>query len=60
MVNLKSTQEIVIMAEGGRKLKNVVKDLLPLIRAGITTKEIDDRAGELIKKQGGESSLFSC
>ncbi|KKP51241.1 MAG: Methionine aminopeptidase [Candidatus Roizmanbacteria bacterium GW2011_GWA2_33_33] len=57
MVNLKSTQEIVIMAEGGRKLKNVVEDLLPLIRAGITTKEIDDRAEELIKKQGGESSF---
>ncbi len=57
MVNLKSTQEIIIMTEGGRKLKNVVEDLLPLIRAGITTKEIDDRAEELIKKQGGESSF---
>ena len=45
------------MTEGGRKLKNVVEDLLPLIRAGITTKEIDDRAEELIKKQGGESSF---
>jgi len=57
MVNLKSTQEIVIMTEGGKKLKNVVEDLLPLIRAGITTKEIDDRAEELIKKQGGRSSF---
>lgn len=57
MVNLKSTQEIVIMTEGGRKLKNVVEDLLPLIRAGITTKEIDNRAEELIKKQGGKSSF---
>lgn len=57
MVNLKSTQEIVIMSEGGRKLKNVVEDLLPLIRAGITTKEIDDRAEKLIKKHGGESSF---
>jgi len=57
MVNLKSDEEISIMAEGGKRLKAVVKDLLPLIKVGITTKEIDDRAEELIKKQGGESSF---
>ena len=50
MVNLKSSQEIAIMAEGGKRLRAVVKDLLPLIRAGITTKEIDERAEELIKE----------
>lgn len=57
MVNLKSDKEITIIAEGGRRLKVVVKDLLPLIKAGITTKDIDDKAEELIKKQGGESSF---
>lgn len=57
MVNLKSDKEITIIAEGGRRLKMVVKDLLPLIKAGITTKDIDDKAEELIKKQGGESSF---
>lgn len=57
MVNLKSDQEIKIMAEGGKRLRTVVKELLPLIKKGISTKEIDSRAEELIKKQGGESSF---
>lgn len=57
MVNLKSDQEIKIMAEGGRRLRSVVKELLPLIKEGVATKEIDSRAEGLIKKQGGESSF---
>jgi len=57
MINLKSDEEVAIMSEGGKKLKAVVEDLLPLIKAGITTKEIDDKAEELIKKQGGNSSF---
>ncbi len=57
MVNLKSDQEIEIMTEGGKRLKAVVKGLLPLIKEGISTKEIDDKAEELIKKQGGKSSF---
>ena len=50
MVNLKTDQEIKVMAEGGKKLKRVVEKLLPLIKEGVTTKEIDDKAEELIKK----------
>ncbi|MDO8741766.1 MAG: type I methionyl aminopeptidase [Candidatus Roizmanbacteria bacterium] len=57
MVNLKSDEEISIMAEGGKRLRLVVENLLPLIKDGITTKEIDDKAEELIKKQGGKSSF---
>lgn len=57
MVNLKSDQEIKIMTEGGKRLKIVIKELLSLIKEGITTKEIDSKAEELIKKQDGESSF---
>jgi methionyl aminopeptidase len=57
MINLKSDKEIAIMLEGGQRLKAVVRDLLPLIKVDTTTKEIDDRAGDLIKKQGGEPSF---
>jgi len=57
MINLKSDQEIGVMAESGKRLKAVAKDLTPLIKAGITTLEIDEKAEELIKKQGGESSF---
>lgn len=57
MINLKTDQEIAIMMDGGERLKAVVKDLLPLIKAGITTKEIDVKAEGLIKAQGGKSSF---
>ena len=57
MVNLKTDQGIKVMVEGGKKLKWVVEKLLPLIKEGVTTKEIDDKAEELIKKQGGKSSF---
>jgi methionyl aminopeptidase len=45
------------MTEGGKRLRAVVKDLSPLIKTGITTKEIDVKAEELIKTQGGKSSF---
>lgn len=59
MVNLKSSQEIAVMAEGGKRLKAVVKELTPLIKAGVTTKEIDEKAEALIKKQDGKSSFMT-
>lgn len=57
MIDFKSTEEINIMIEGGRRLRSVVKTLLSKIDIGITTKEIDFLAEELIKKEGGESSF---
>ncbi len=57
MVKLKSQEEIEIMQEGGKRLKTVVKELIPQIKAGITTNEIDRTAEFLIKKQGGEPSF---
>lgn len=57
MINLKTTEEIKIMKEGGKRLRKVVEVLMPKIKVGITTKEIDDIAEELILKQGGESSF---
>lgn len=45
------------MTEGGKRLKQVIKELLPKIKSGRSTKDIDDEAERLIKKQGGESSF---
>jgi len=59
MVHLKSDKEIAVMAEGGKRLKIVVQELLPLIKVGVSTKEINVKAEELIKKQGGQSSFKS-
>jgi methionyl aminopeptidase len=57
MVNLKSIDEIEIMREGGERLRKVVEELMSIVKAGITTKEIDRKAETLINKQGGESSF---
>jgi len=59
MVYLKSDAEIEVMTEGGKRLKAVVKELIPLIKEGVTTKEIDEKAEELIKAQGGRSSFMT-
>lgn len=57
MIDIKSDEEIALMKEGGRRLKKVVEALLNKISPGLTTKEIDLLAEELIKKEGGESSF---
>lgn len=58
-MNIKSTKEIALMTECGKRLKAVVKELMPQIKVGITTEEIDDKAEKLIKLHGGESSFKS-
>jgi len=45
------------MAEAGRRLREVVKDLKKIIVPGITTKFIDEKAEEFIIAQGGEPSF---
>lgn len=57
MIHLKTEGEIRIMQEAGLKLKKVVAELLPFIKPGITTKKIDEKAEELIKKYGGQPSF---
>lgn len=57
MVYLKTSEEIAIMREAGLRLKRVLKLLLPTIKPGITTEQIDREADKLIKKEGGEPSF---
>lgn len=56
-IRLKTKEEIKLMEEGGKRLKEVVEELSLLMIPGTTTKEIDLKAGELIKKKGGEASF---
>jgi methionyl aminopeptidase len=48
MITLKTPEEIEIMAEGGRILGEVLRELRAAARAGITTKELDALAYKLI------------
>ncbi|NTU73756.1 type I methionyl aminopeptidase [Candidatus Roizmanbacteria bacterium] len=57
MIELKTPEEIKIMAESGKRLHESVQELLPKIKAGITTYEIDKEAERLIRKNGAEPSF---
>jgi methionyl aminopeptidase len=51
-MELRTSQEIEVMAEGGRRLGQVLQDLKKAVRAGITTVSLDRLAQELIEKKG--------
>lgn len=57
MIHLKTREEIATMAVGGKKLRSVVKKLLPLITVGKTTLDIDKEAERLIVAEGGYPSF---
>lgn len=57
MIHLKTPEEIEIMRECGKRLMQAVGDLLPIIKEGMTTLEVDTKAEELIEKYGAESSF---
>lgn len=57
MIILKKPEEIELMAQGGKKLRNIVRKLKSIIKPGISTNYIDQEAEKLIKEEGGESSF---
>ena len=56
-VVIKTSNDIKIMAEGGKKLATIKKRLMKDIREGVSAKAIDDLAERLIKKSGGSPSF---
>lgn len=59
MIHLKSPKEIEIMAEGGKRLATVLRKLEASVRAGMTTKEIDQMAYDLIVSAGDQPSFLN-
>ena len=57
MISIKSPAEIEIMAEGGKILARIMKELEKKVRPGITTKELDRLAESLILKFVGKCSF---
>jgi len=57
MISIKTPEEIEIMAEGGKILAKIMKELEKNIRPGITTKELERLAESLILKSGGKCSF---
>lgn len=57
MIPIKTEEDIRIMAEGGRILASIMKELEDKVEPGITTKELDRVADTLILKSGGKPSF---
>lgn len=58
MIFLKTTAEIEVMAEGGKRLGEVLRSLEEKSVVGITTKELDRHAYQLIHKLGARPAFL--
>jgi methionyl aminopeptidase len=57
MIHVKTPRELEIMAEGGRILIRIMRELGKRVGPGIATKELETLAGRLILEYGGKSSF---
>ena len=57
MIPIKTPEEIRTIAEGGKILAGIMKELEKRVRPGISTEELNRAAETLIFKLGGESSF---
>jgi len=57
MISIKTKKEIEIMAEGGKILAGIMKELEKRVEPGISTKELDKVAEGLVLKYGGKCSF---
>jgi len=57
MIQIKTSSEIEIMAEGGAKLARVKNALAKAVTVGVTAMDIENLANELIKKEGADASF---
>ncbi|MEK7173687.1 MAG: type I methionyl aminopeptidase, partial [Patescibacteria group bacterium] len=57
MASVKSKKEIEILAEGGLRLAEILRNVADAVKPGITTKQLDSLAESLILSAGGSPSF---
>jgi len=57
MISIKTRKEIEIMTEGGKILAKIMEELGKRVEPGISTKELDKVAEDLVLKYGGKCSF---
>jgi methionyl aminopeptidase len=57
-ISIKSDKELDIMAEGGKKLGVIKRELASKVKEGVTAEDIELLAQKLIKKAGGKPSFM--
>lgn len=59
MVAIKTSEEIEILAEGGKILASILSKVSKKVKPGINTKKLDNLAYKLIEKAGGEPAFLN-
>ncbi|MEK7509799.1 MAG: type I methionyl aminopeptidase [Patescibacteria group bacterium] len=54
----KTTKEIELLRESGRRLASHLKELSKMVKPGVTPKEIDAKARELLKADGDQAAFL--
>lgn len=57
MINIYSDKEIAVMQQGGKILAEIIRELEKKVKPGITTKELDKVASDLILRYKAQSSF---
>ena len=57
MISIKTKEEIALMAEGGKILAKIVKELAKKVQPGIKTRQLEKIAEKLILESGGKCSF---
>lgn len=57
MIDIKTPEQIKKMAEGGKILADVLREVLENVRPGVTEIELDLLADRLIREKGGEAAF---
>ena len=57
MISIKTEKEIEIMREGGKILARVMEALKEKVKAGISTRELDEKAESLILSYGAKPAF---
>ncbi len=57
MINIKTKEDIAILREGGRRHAVILRELAAMVKPGISARELNDKADELIAV-GGDKAAF--
>ena len=57
MIKLKTKEDIAILREGGKRHAFILKEVASMVRPGLHTQQLEDRARELIA-EGGDKAAF--
>lgn len=58
MITIKTKQDIAILRQGGKRHAEILRQLARMVKPGISARELDDKARELIAEKGDKSAFL--